>query len=203
MSVVKRLFLVRHCESTGQEASAPLTAIGQRQAVLLADHLETAGVELLVSSPYTRAQQSIIPLAQRLGLPVELDPRLVERILSAAPLEHWREAIRQTFEDLDLAWPGGESSRTAMARGREAVNALLTRPVRVLVVVTHGNLMTLMLHSFQTQFGFQAWEHLSNPDVYCLEVEAERVRVIRTWVPPVASSGTSQDASAVLKREEA
>jgi 2,3-bisphosphoglycerate-dependent phosphoglycerate mutase len=203
MSVVKRLFLVRHCESTGQEASAPLTAIGQRQAVLFADHLETAGVELLVSSPYTRAQQSIAPLAQRLGLPVELDPRLVERVLSTVPLEHWREAIRQTFEDLDLAWPGGESSRTAMARGREAVNALLTRPVRVLVVVTHGNLMTLILHSFETQFGFQAWGHLSNPDVYCLEVEAERARVIRTWVPPVASSGTSQGASAVLKREEA
>jgi 2,3-bisphosphoglycerate-dependent phosphoglycerate mutase len=200
--VVKRLFLVRHCESSGQEASAPLTAIGQRQAVLLADHLETVGVELLVSSPYMRAQQSMAPLAQRLGLPVELDPRLVERVLSAAPLEHWREAIRQTFEDLDLAWPGGESSRIAMARGREAVNALLTRPVRVLVVVTHGHLMTLILHSFKTQFGFQAWEHLANPDVYCLEVEAERVRVTRTWVPPVASSGTSQGASAVLKREE-
>jgi 2,3-bisphosphoglycerate-dependent phosphoglycerate mutase len=89
-----------------------------------------------------------------------------------------------------------------MARGRAAVNALLMRPVRVLVVVTHGNLLTLILHSFQTQFGFQAWERLSNPDVYCLEVEAERVRVTRTWVPPVASSGTSQGASAVLKREE-
>jgi 2,3-bisphosphoglycerate-dependent phosphoglycerate mutase len=197
-----RLFLVRHCESTGQEASASLTAIGQRQAVLLADHLETAGVELLVSSPYTRAQHSIAPLARRLGLPVELDPRLAERVLSTTPLEYWREAIRQTFEDLDLAWPGGESSRTAMARGREAVNALLGRPVRVVAVVTHGNLMTLILRSFQTQFGFQAWEHLSNPDVYCLEVEEERVRVTRTWVPPVASSGTSQGTNMVLQRAE-
>jgi 2,3-bisphosphoglycerate-dependent phosphoglycerate mutase len=106
--VVRRLFLVRHCASTGQEASAPLTAVGQAQALRLADHLETLGAELLVSSPYTRAQQSIAPLAQRLGLPVEVDPRLVERVLSAAPLEHWREALRQTFEDLDLAWRGIE-----------------------------------------------------------------------------------------------
>jgi hypothetical protein len=30
-------------------------------------------------------------------------------------------ALRHTFADLDLAWPGGESSRTAMARGRAAV----------------------------------------------------------------------------------
>jgi len=180
---VKRLFLVRHCESTGQEAAAPLTAIGQSQAVRLADHLETMGVELLVSSPYTRAQQSIAPLAQRLGLPVEIDSRLAERVLSAEPLEHWREAIRQTFEELDLAWPGGESSRTAMARGRAAVDALLTRPAGVMVGVTHGNLMTLILRSFVTPFGFEAWQRLSNLDVYCLEVAARRVQVTRTWGP--------------------
>ena len=175
--------MVRHCESTGQEASAPLTAIGQTQAVRLADVLATQGVELLVSSPYTRAQQSITPLAQRLGLPVEIDPRLAERVLSAAPLERWREAIRKTFEELDLAWPGGESSRTAMVRGRAAVDTLLTRPVRALVAVTHGNLMTLILRSFERTFGFEAWEHLSNPDVYCIEVDRDRVRVARTWAP--------------------
>ena len=200
--MVRRLFLIRHCESTGQEASAPLTAVGQAQAIRLADHLETRGVELLVSSPSTRAQQSIAPLAQRLNLPVELDSRLAERVLSAAPLEHWREALQQTFEDLDLAWSGGESSRTAMARGRAAIDALLTRPARVLVVMTHGNLMTLILRSFETQFGFQAWEYLSNPDVYYLEMDAERVQVTRTWVPPLAASNTSKAINPILKLEK-
>lgn len=181
--MVRRVFLVRHCESTGQEASAPLTAVGQTQAVHLADHLETLGVDLLVSSPYTRAQQSVAPLAQRLGLAVEIDTRLAERVLSAAPLAQWREAIRQTFAEFDLAWPGGESSRTAMARGRAAIDALLARPERAPVVVTHGNLMTLILGSFAPQFGFQTWERLSNPDVYCLAVHGERVKIARTWVP--------------------
>jgi 2,3-bisphosphoglycerate-dependent phosphoglycerate mutase len=180
---VRSLFLVRHCASTGQEASAPLTAAGQGQALLLADHLTTVGADVLVSSPYTRAQQSLAPLAQRLGLPIETDARLVERVLSAAPLSYWREALRQTFTDLDLAWPGGESSRTAMARGRAAVEALLARPESVAVVVTHGNLMTLILHSFEGQFAFATWERLSNPDVYCLTVHTDHVQVSRTWVP--------------------
>jgi 2,3-bisphosphoglycerate-dependent phosphoglycerate mutase len=179
----KRLFLVRHCAASGQEASAPLTAIGHIQAARLADHLQTLGVELLASSPYTRAQQSIAPLAQRLGLPVEFDPRLAERTLSASPLLHWREAIRQTFDDLDLTWPGGESSRTAMARGRAAIDVLLARPEQTLVAVTHGNLMTLILRSFEAHFGFQTWERLSNPDIYCLAVHTAGIRVSRTWVP--------------------
>ena len=69
------------------------------------------GAELLVSSPYTRAQQSIAPLAQRLRLPVEIDPRLAERVLSADPLEHWREAIRQTSRN--SIWRGPAGSRAA------------------------------------------------------------------------------------------
>jgi 2,3-bisphosphoglycerate-dependent phosphoglycerate mutase len=180
---MRRLFLVRHCESSGQDASAPLTAVGHTQALHLSDYLQTLDVELLVSSPYTRAQQSIAPFAQRFGLPVEIEPRLAERRLSAAPLENWREAIRQTFVDLDFAWPGGESSRTAMVRGRAAIDALLARPTRVVVVATHGNLMTLILRSFAAEFDFSAWERLTNPDVYCVAVSAERVQVARTWIP--------------------
>jgi 2,3-bisphosphoglycerate-dependent phosphoglycerate mutase len=180
---VRRVFLVRHCESTGQEAAAPLTTTGHSQASHLADHLAPLAVNLLVSSPYTRAQQSIAPLAQRLGLPVEVDARLAERTLSAAPLTHWHEAIRQTFVDLDLVWPGGESSRTAMARGRAAIDAILARPERTPVVVTHGNLMTLILRSFDTRYDFQTWERLSNPDVYCLAVQREDVDISRMWNP--------------------
>jgi len=179
--VVRHLYLVRHCEATGQEASAPLTAVGQLQADHLADHLAERGVSLIVSSPYTRAQQSIAPLAQRLDLPVETDARLAERVLSAEPLAHWREAIRQSFVDLDVAYPGGESSRTAMTRGRAAIDALLSRPAPVAVVVTHGNLMTLILHSFERRFGFQTWERLSNPDVYDLAIQREHIQISHTW----------------------
>jgi 2,3-bisphosphoglycerate-dependent phosphoglycerate mutase len=181
MWVARHLYLVRHCAATGQEALAPLTAVGQLQADHLADHLATLGVNRIVSSPYTRAQQSIAPLAQRLDLPVETDARLAERVLSAEPLVHWREAIRQSFVELDLAWPGGESSRTAMTRGRAAIDAIIARSALTSVVVTHGNLMSLILRSFETRFGFQTWERLSNPDVYCLSIKRDRVEISRTW----------------------
>src|SRR5262245_53006960 len=180
---MKRLFLVRHCESAGQDACAPLTALGRAQAVVLADHLEMVGADLLMTSPYVRAQQSIAPLAQRLGMTVHIEPRLAERALSAVPLVQWREAVRQTFADPDLAWPGGESSRTAMVRGRAVIDALLARPERTPIVVTHGNLIALILRSFDPQFGFQTWECLSNPDVYRIAVQDVHVAISRTWTP--------------------
>lgn len=184
---MKRLFLVRHCESAGQDPSAPLTNAGQLQAMQLAEYLQTLDIDVLVSSPYARAQQSIAPLAERLRLPVEIDGRLAERVLSTELLSNWHEALRQSFAQPDLAWPGGESSRAAMARGRAAIEALLARPERNAVVVTHGNLMTLILHSFETRFGFETWERLSNPDVYCLTPEMGRVEISRTWADDTGS----------------
>ena len=65
-------------------------------------------MDLLLSSPYTRAQQSIAPLAQRLGLPVESDARLAERVLSAEPLAHWARGDPPDFY----------GSRSGMARWR-------------------------------------------------------------------------------------
>jgi hypothetical protein len=41
--------------------------------------------------------------------------------------------------------------------------------------------LTLILHSFMPQCGFQTWEGLSNPDVYCLVVRRDRVEIARTW----------------------
>jgi phosphohistidine phosphatase SixA len=51
------LYLVRHCQATGQEPDAPLTQLGQQQALVLADWLGEAQIERIVSSPFVRAYQ--------------------------------------------------------------------------------------------------------------------------------------------------
>lgn len=82
---------------------------------------------MLVSSPYARAQQSIAPLADRFGLAVETDDRLAECRLASPPVDDFRDAIRQLFDDPDLTWPGGESRRQVTARGRGVIDAMFSR----------------------------------------------------------------------------
>lgn len=184
----KHLYLVRHCESSGQAGDSPLTQAGFAQAEALASFLSGLGVELFVSSTYTRAYQSIQPLSSRLGRDIQLDPRLRERKLSAEPIEDWRGAIRSSFDDLDLCFPGGESCRAVMLRGRAAIDHILTQPQRVSVVATHGNMMTLILRSFDPAFGFNTWERLSNPDVFSLVQHGTDVTISRVWKPDPRSS---------------
>ena len=66
--------------------------------------------------PFTRAVQSIEPLAKRLGLGIKIDERLIEANLSTINYPDWLDRLRTTFSDFELAFEGGESSRTASER---------------------------------------------------------------------------------------
>jgi 2,3-bisphosphoglycerate-dependent phosphoglycerate mutase len=178
------LLLVRHCQSTGQASDAPLTTLGRQQAERLADVLQPRGVARIVSSPYTRAVQSAQPLARRLGLAIETDERLIERILSSERLDDWRERLRAAWADFDLILPGGESSRAATSRGMAALTDILAAGRHPTVVVSHGNLLALLLHAFDGRPGYATWEALSNPDVFEVAHEPPgSFTATRTWTP--------------------
>jgi 2,3-bisphosphoglycerate-dependent phosphoglycerate mutase len=179
--VSKTVYIVRHCKAAGQAPDAPLTSDGLAQAVQLADRLAELPIQRIVSSPFRRAIQSIAPLAERLALPVATDERLAERVLSAAELPNWLVALEATFDDLDRCFEGGESSRAAMQRAVAVVREIELHPADTIVLVTHGNLMALLLKHFDRRIGFAEWRGLSNPDVYRVVLAPERAQIARVW----------------------
>jgi 2,3-bisphosphoglycerate-dependent phosphoglycerate mutase len=178
------VYLVRHCEATGQgqEPGAPLSEVGFRQAEQLADWFADREVARIVSSPYTRAFQTVEPLAKRRGLVIETDDRFRERALCSGPLPDWRERVAASYSDLDLCLPGGESCRTAMARGVAALEDVIGHGLFPAVVATHGNLLALLRKHFDASVGFDEWQRLSNPDVYCLRYDEGVPSVVRLWL---------------------
>jgi len=70
-----RLILVRHGRPDEEDAVSPrdppLNADGRRQAHSVADWLASEGVTRIVASPLRRAQQTAVPLAERLGLDMD------------------------------------------------------------------------------------------------------------------------------------
>jgi 8-oxo-dGTP diphosphatase len=76
--------LLRHASAgnrtrwDGHDLSRTLDARGRRQAEELVDILVPLGVRRVVSSPYVRCVETVVPLATALGVPVEQDDRLAE-----------------------------------------------------------------------------------------------------------------------------
>ena len=178
----RKLLLVRHCQASGQELDATLTEVGAKQAETLAGFLSDMGVDKIVSSTYPRAQQSIQPFATSMGLAIQIDHRLDERKLSTSPIDNWREVVRDSFDDLDLRAPGGESAREVLTRGWACLIDLLDNGWVLPLAVTHGNLMAPVLASLDSGFGYSGWEKLSNPDVFILRDAPDgRFEFVRIW----------------------
>ena len=178
----RELLLVRHCQSSGHEPSSRLTEPGLSQTRELAELLSGKEVDLIVSSAYTRAQQSVEPFAAAMGATVRIDHRLNERTLPDSPIDSWRELIRDSFTDPELRAPGGESAREVLDRAWASLNDLFQGDHRLPLAVTHGNLMSLVLNSLDSSFGFREWEQLSNPDVFLLrEFDGGQVSFERLW----------------------
>lgn len=178
----KILYIIRHCQAEGQEPTANLTVEGRRQAEMLANFLHSAHIERILSSPFKRAVQSIEPLAQRLGLEIEVDARLIERVLSSVPLPDWRASLHATFNDPDLYFQGGEASRTATERALAVVEDLAADH-RTTAFVSHGNLSTLLLKEFDHTIGFETWERMTNPDVFRVVISGAQTHVEHIWSP--------------------
>ena len=87
------VWLVRHAAAgdrskwTGDDHLRPLTPKGHRQAEAIADALTPIGVDAVYSSRYVRCRETVLPLAERIGVPVEDHECLAEGARAARTLE--------------------------------------------------------------------------------------------------------------------
>jgi probable phosphoglycerate mutase len=123
----------------------PLNDVGREQARALADTLANRGVDVVFSSDLSRAHETALIVADRLGLPVEVDPGLRE-----VDVGSWSGRAHNEIEGIDpegfrrwqeglKGWSGGESYEEMGERVVAAVLRLGARhPGQTLLLVTHG-----------------------------------------------------------------
>jgi 2,3-bisphosphoglycerate-dependent phosphoglycerate mutase len=165
------VIFVRHCDSSGQAPDAPLTAKGFADARDLAQRLAPLGIDAIYSSPYARAVQTIKPFAAARSLPILIEPRVRERLLSAQPLDDWLDHVRLSFKDFDHRAPGGETLREAQVRGLAALQRVFDDGATNAAVVSHGNLLSSLLNRMNPRFGFDAWRAMPNPALYRVQLQ--------------------------------
>lgn len=124
-----------------------LSAEGRRQVLGVRRGIERLMPELIVSSPFARARETAELLNKNLRLPLELEEGWCERTLSDFYGWSYEEIasqigaeaaarLRTNGDELDLS--GTESLQAASQRVGAALESLLTRPQRLILVVSHG-----------------------------------------------------------------
>lgn len=179
------LYFVRHAHSiyTPDELGRPLSERGFTDASMVRELLETENIDVVISSPYKRAIQTVELVAEHINKEVEIIEGFKERILAEAPVEDFNLAINKVWEDYSFSWAGGESNLVAQKRGIESTYHVLDKyNGKNIVIGTHGNIMVLIMNYFDSKYDFSFWKNLEMPDIYKLTFKDRELKSVeRLW----------------------
>ena len=146
---------LRHAESEGNaqgylqgQIDSPLSERGKSQAASLAERWKALGVTFdhLVCSPLLRACQTASPIAEALGVEIEIEPLWKER--SFGKLEGRAFAdINQAQPPVDFSAPfvrvgeTGESQVDLYLRACQVLQKLVNLPQGRYLIVAHGSIL--------------------------------------------------------------
>ena len=179
------IYFVRHAHSTyiKEERERPLSEKGLLDTQHVTRLLKDKHIDVVISSPYKRAMQTVQGIANTYNLSIQLEEDLRERLLSKEPVQDFNDALQKVWEDWTFAYEGGESNDVAQRRAVICMQSILKKyKGKNIVIGTHGNIMVLLMNYFDSKYDFQFWKTLHMPDVYKLTFDnncfssAERIQ---------------------------
>lgn len=155
-----RLLLARHGQSVWHHdnryvsrTDIGLTQTGYEQARALASRVSDEGVDLVLSSPLSRALETAKPAAEALGVQLRTDERLREldfglweaKTFSEIQVDDPERAAR-FLDDASFGFPGGEPLGSGAGRAIEVFGDLSRQNAgETVLVVAHNTLLRLAI----------------------------------------------------------
>ncbi|PFK59286.1 histidine phosphatase family protein [Bacillus thuringiensis] len=171
------IYFVRHAHSTytKEERERPLSEKGYLDAENVTRLLKDKQIDVVISSPYKRAIQTVQGIANTYKLLIQTEEDLRERLLSTEPVSNFNDAMQNVWEDWSFAYEGGESNDVAQRRAVICMQNILKQyEGKNIVIGTHGNIMVLLMNYFNSKYDLEFWKTLHMPDVYQLNFDKNR-----------------------------
>ncbi|MBO1511228.1 histidine phosphatase family protein [Metabacillus bambusae] len=179
--MLTNLYFVRHAHSTytPDELGRPLSEKGFNDAEKITEILKKENIDIVISSPYKRAIQTVEGVAKIIGKEALIENGFRERNLSEKPVEDFYLAVTKVWEDFNFSWEGGESNISAQERGVKVTLQILEKyKGKNIVIGTHCNIMVLIMNYFNGKFGFEFWKELNMPDIYKLTFDKFKLKEV-------------------------
>ena len=151
-----QLLLVRHAlplrSEPGEGADPELADVGLEQAMRLPKAFDRHSIARVLSSPQRRAQQTAQPVADALGLELQIDDRLAEYDRDLAhyvPIEQIREEFPDEWERLARGHlPSGVDEDAFVARVFAVIDDVVASGDHddTVALFSHGGVINVILH---------------------------------------------------------
>ena len=174
-----KLYISRHGQTPWNvedlvcgRADVPLTEIGQQQARLLAESAIDKGIDVILSSPLQRARQTAQAVSDAIGVPIQIDDRLVEMDFGSYDgTSRFGEEFQWVRAQMPIRFPGGESGFDLAYRVYSLLYEIKEKYADKTVLLVCHNCVCRMVRSFFVNMSTEEYGNYHAPNAQLVEYE--------------------------------
>jgi 2,3-bisphosphoglycerate-dependent phosphoglycerate mutase len=155
------IYLIRHAEpdfNVHNDKERPLTKLGKESCKKVVEYLQDKEIDVIYSSPYVRAVDTIRPFAEKLGISITLENDFRERAMSGGWIDDFKTFAEKQWEDFWYKLKDGECLAEVQKRTISALERILNEEDNI-VVSSHGTAICTMINYYDKAFGISRfWE---------------------------------------------
>ena len=163
------IYFIRHAQADNSVRDGrirPLTEKGMNDRVLVTEFLQDKSIDVIFSSPFKRAVDTIADFAEQNGFGIEIIENFREQKSSSGmgkdDPSHY-QFLEQQWSDFDYALSGGECLAEVQDRNIAALNDVLTKcKNKNIVIGTHGTALSAIINYYDRTYGFEDFMAMVN-----------------------------------------
>ena len=158
------VYFVRHAEpdySNHDDMSRELTEKGLADSKLVTRFLADKNADVVFSSPYKRAVDTIRDFAESRGLEIHIENDFRERKVDSVWIEDFTSFCKAQWSDFDYKLSDGETLREVQTRNISALNRVLSEcRDKIIVIGTHGTALSTIINFYDKSFDYSHFEKI-------------------------------------------
>lgn len=158
------VYFVRHAEpnyDNHDDLLRELTEKGLRDRKLVTAFLSDKDIDVVLSSPYIRAIDTVRDFAESKGLNVAIIEDFKERKIDSVWIEDYNSFCKKQWEDFSYKLSDGESLAEVQSRNIGALNRVLKDyEGKNIVIGSHGTALSTIINYYDSNFGHEDFEKI-------------------------------------------
>lgn len=155
------IYFVRHAlpnYDNHNDAARELTEKGLEDRKLVSKYLEDKNIDIVISSPYKRAVDTVKHFVDGRNLPIETVDDFRERTVDSVWIEDFETFCKNQWDDFSYKLADGETLAEVQERNVRALMGVLEKyPNKNIVIGSHGTALGVILNYFDKSFGYDGY----------------------------------------------
>lgn len=171
------VYFIRHAQADStvlDQKSRPLTQKGTQDSLLLSEKFALDKIDVIFSSPYKRAQDTVLHLAKQQKLTVNIVKDFRGLKLQSEWIDNYRNFFLKYWNNFEYHYADGESFAQLQSRSVAALQKIVSdNKEKTIIICTHSVLIAVVLKYYNNTFNFEDFMKIAESEPYVIKIELD------------------------------